>query len=82
MGELRFSGLTSGIDTTALVQQLMNIESRRLATYKVSKLNYEKQTTALDELRSQINALKSAASALSDINNMQILALTPATKIF
>ena len=80
MGELRFSGLSSGIDTTALVQQLMNIESRRLATYKVSKINYEKQTTALDELRTKINALKSAASGLSDINNMQIYTASSSDK--
>ena len=80
MGELRFSGLSSGIDTTALVQQLMNIESRRLATYQVDQMNYEKQTTALDELRTKINALKSAAAGLSDIDNMQIYTASSSNK--
>lgn len=76
MGELKLSGISSGIDTTALVEQLMTIESRRLATYQVTKKEYESQTTALDELRTKINALKSAASELSDINDMQIYTAT------
>ena len=80
MGELRFSGLSSGIDTTALVKQLMTVESRRLAEYQVSKMNYEKQTTALTDLRAKINALKSAASSLSDIDTMQIYTASSSNK--
>jgi flagellar capping protein FliD len=80
MGELRFSGLSSGIDTTALVKQLMNIESRRLANFKVSKMTYEKQTSALDELRNKINSLKSAAASLADISKMQIYAANSSNK--
>ena len=80
MGELRFSGLSSGIDTTALVQQLMNVESRRLAEYKVNKMNLEKQTSALNDLRTKINALKSAASGLSDIDTMQIYTASSSSK--
>ncbi len=80
MGELRFSGLSSGIDTTALVKQLMAVESRRLATYQVSKMNLDKQTSALNELRTKINDLKSAASGLSDIEAMQIYAANSSNK--
>lgn len=80
MGELRFSGLSSGIDTTALVQQLMNIESRRLATFKAAKIGYETQTAALSELRTKINALKTAAAALSDISTMQIYSAASSNK--
>ena len=80
MGELRFSGLSSGIDTTALVKQLMTIESRRLGTFKVSQMNFEKQTSALNELRNKINALKSAAAGLSNINTMQIYSATTSNK--
>jgi flagellar hook-associated protein 2 len=80
MGELRFSGLSSGIDTTALVKQLMTIESRRLATFRVGKMNLEKQTTALNDLRTKINALKSAAAGLSDLNSMQIYTAASSNK--
>jgi len=72
VGELRFPGLVTGIDTAALIKQLMIINSRRLATYQVQKTDYEKQTTALDELRSEISALESAASALADADDMEI----------
>lgn len=72
MGELRFPGLVTGIDTATLIKQLMIINSRRLATYQVQKTDYEKQTTALDELRSKISALESAASALADADDMEI----------
>jgi len=80
MGELRLSGLSSGIDTTALVQQLMKVESQRLATYQVSKMNYEKETTALDELRTKINALKSASAGLADIDSMQLYSANSSDK--
>lgn len=72
MGELRFPGLVTGIDTATLIKQLMIINSRRLATYQVQKTDYEKQTTALDELRSKISDLESATSALADADDMEI----------
>ena len=72
MGELRFPGLVTGIDTAALIKQLMIVNSRRLAKYQVQKTDYEKQTTTLDELRTKITSLQSAASALSDADNMEI----------
>lgn len=72
MGELRFPGLATGIDTAALIKQLMIINSRRLATYQVQKTEYDDQTTALSELRSKVSALQSAASALSDADDLDI----------
>ncbi len=71
MGELRLPGLATGIDTAALIKQLMIINSRRLATYQVRKTGYETQNTALSELRTKVATVKSAASALSDIDNLE-----------
>jgi len=76
MGELRFPGLATGIDTAAIIKQMMIINSRRLATYKVHKTNYEAQNTALSELRSKIIALQSAADALSDADDLDIMNAT------
>jgi len=76
MGELRFPGLATGIDTAALIKQLMIINSRRLATYQVQKTDYEKQNTALDELRTKISALETSASALADADDMEIFKAT------
>lgn len=72
MGELRFPGLATGIDTAAIIKQMMIINSRRLAKYQVQKIGYEKQNTALNELRSKISALQSASSALADADDMEI----------
>lgn len=70
MGELRLPGLATGIDTATLIQQMMTINSRKLASYQVKKIGYESQVTALDELRTKVNALKSSASALSDADEL------------
>lgn len=80
MGELRFAGLATGIDTAALIKQLMIVNSRRLASYQIKKTSYESQNTALDELRSKISNLKSAVGALSDTDNMSILSANSSDK--
>lgn len=72
MAEIQFTGLTSGIDSAAIVQQLMTIESRRLATYQVDQNDYGNQLDAVDELRAKINSLKSAAASLADTDSMGI----------
>ena len=71
MGELRLPGLTSGIDTATLVQQLMAINSRRLATYQVQKIDYEEESTALGELRTNDSVLNSAVTAISNASTLE-----------
>ena len=72
MGELRLPGLATGIDTAALIKQLMIINSRRLATYQVQKTGFEAQNTALSELRAKVTAVKSATTALSDMDDLEV----------
>ena len=72
MGELRLPGLATGIDTAALIDQMMAINSRRLASYQVKKIGYEKTNTALDELKAKVAALESATGALSDSSDLEI----------
>jgi len=80
MGQITLTGLSTGVDTSAIIKQLMVIESRRLATYKVSKSNFEKQTTALKDLRSKIAAVKSAASELANVRKMQLFSASSSNK--
>jgi len=70
MGELRLPGLATGIDTATLIDQIMMINSRRLAKYQVEKNTFDAQAKALDELRSNVYSLKYAASALSDADEL------------
>lgn len=72
MSTLTLPGLTSGIDTSALIQQLMTVESRRLATYQLKRNSYTSQKTALDSIRTKVASLKSATSALSDVSTLNI----------
>jgi flagellar hook-associated protein 2 len=71
MGELRLPGLATGIDTSTLIAQLMAINSRRLATYQVKKLGYEKETTAFGELRTKVNNLNSTVTAISNAGSLE-----------
>lgn len=76
MGDIQFSGLMSGIDTASIVEQLMVVESQRKANYQVEQSEYESQVSAIDELRSKINTLKSAAASLSDADSMGVYTAT------
>ena len=71
MGELRLPGLATGIDTASLIDQLMAINSRRLANYQVKKIGYEKETTAFGELRSQVTNLNSTVTAISNASTLE-----------
>jgi flagellar capping protein FliD len=76
MGELRLPGLLTGIDTAALIEQLMIVNSRRLAIYKVQKMDYEGKTTAINELHTLVSSLNSAVSALSDAEKLEIFTVS------
>ena len=72
MGELRLPGLATGIDTATLIEQLMVVNSRRLASYQVRKMGFEEETTALNELRAKVNALNSAVTAISNADSIEV----------
>jgi flagellar hook-associated protein 2 len=71
MGTLNFPGLSTGIDTTELIKNLMAINSRRLANYTVKKMRMGDQQAALDEMKSKVSLLEGAADALSDSSTLE-----------
>ena len=72
MGTITLPGLTTGIDTNALIKQLMAVESRRLAIYQTQKNSLDAQNTEISKLQSAVSSAKSAAAALSDADSMAI----------
>lgn len=66
MGEIKLSGLSTGIDTSTLVSQLMAIERRQLNVFTDRKETYESRKEALSTLQTKLKALKNAAAGLSD----------------
>jgi len=71
MGEIQFSGLSTGIDTASIVEQLMQIESQRLYKYKADKIEQEEVRSALNTLETDLKALQDATEALSDADSLR-----------
>ncbi|MDH7598948.1 MAG: flagellar filament capping protein FliD [Sedimentisphaerales bacterium] len=72
MATLNFPGLATGIDTTEIIKQLMNVYSRRLALYKLQKSSLEQRQSAIQDVRTKVSALQMAASDLADYRRLQV----------
>jgi len=71
MATINLPGILSGIDTGKIVEQLMIVNGRRLANYKLDKIGYEDQSTAISALEGKVNALKSVVSSISDAEGLE-----------
>ncbi len=71
MGEIRLSGMSTGIDTAALVESLMTIERNRLNMYTQRQETYTGRKDALNELETKLSTLQDAAEDLSDSNDLR-----------
>src|SRR4051812_34862670 len=65
-GSLALSGLASGVDTSAIIQQLMAIESQGRTRLTTKQSQVTARETAIKDIASKLTALKSAASSLTD----------------
>ncbi|MFC1676900.1 flagellar filament capping protein FliD [Planctomycetota bacterium] len=72
MAGLALPGIATGIDTGTLVQQLMAINSRRLARYQVEKFGYDEENEALTTLKNTITAVKTSTTALADMDDLVV----------
>lgn len=63
---IQLGGLATGLDTNALIQQLMAVEQRPLTLLQTRKVKFQAQATAFQDLNSKLLALKSKADALRD----------------
>jgi flagellar hook-associated protein 2 len=59
-------GLATGLDTNALIQQLLTVERRPVSLLETRKLRFQAQSTAFQDLNAKLLALKTRAEALSD----------------
>jgi len=71
MGEIQFTGLSTGIDTASIVEQLMQIESRRLYKYQADLIAEEEVRSALNTLNTNLEDLQNAVEALSDADALR-----------
>ncbi|MBE2252160.1 MAG: flagellar filament capping protein FliD [Myxococcus sp.] len=61
----RASGLSSGLDTTSIVNELVRIEGRTVDLAKSQQSAYRSQVSAVGEIISKLSALRTAVSGLS-----------------
>jgi flagellar hook-associated protein 2 len=61
----RASGLSSGLDTSSIVSELVKIEGRTVDMAKNKQNAYRSQVSAVGEIISKMSALRTAASGLS-----------------
>ncbi len=66
MAEIRFPGLATGIDTTAIVKQLVEVESRALRAKQEQKAGEQLKSEALTELQTKLTSFRTKMRALSD----------------
>lgn len=71
MATLRLPGVSTGIDTNQLIQQLMAVERRSLNVYEERKSTWNERKKALNELETKLSTLRSSARALSDADELR-----------
>ncbi|MEJ5259280.1 MAG: flagellar filament capping protein FliD [Anaerohalosphaeraceae bacterium] len=71
MASIQLTGLSTGIDTAAIVEQLMKIERRRLSSLQSSLKTLEEKRTAVSDLSSKLSSFRTALSALSDSSQLR-----------
>src|SRR6187200_3528010 len=64
-GSLALSGLASGVDTSAIIQQLMAIESQGKTRLTNKQSQSQAREAGLKDIQAKLTALKTAADALA-----------------
>lgn len=76
MSSIQLSGLSTGIDTEALISQLMEVERRTLNLYTQRKETYEEKKDALSDLQGKLSSLQSTVKQLSDESELRAYNVT------
>ena len=71
MSTLRLPGLLTGIDTNALIAQLMAVNRRTLDMYEQRKSVWEEKQDALGTLETKLSTLATSIRALSDADELR-----------
>ncbi len=71
MANISLSGLSTGIDTSSIIEQLMKVESQRLTKYTTKLGKFQEKQTAITELQTKLSSFKSAIYSISDTSKMK-----------
>ncbi len=73
------SGLVSGFDWRSMIDQLMEIEHRRVDLVENTKSDYESQLEEWQSVNSKLLALKTSAENLKDVEDFKVFTATLST---
>jgi flagellar hook-associated protein 2 len=76
MAGIQLTGISTGIDTNAIVQQLMQVESQQLTKYQSRLGDEQKVQSALDTCQQNLKTLQTAVQALSDSSTLMAYTTT------
>jgi len=71
MASIQLSGLSTGIDTAAIIERLMAVERRRLTILQSNISSYKTKQDAVSKLDTKLSAFRSALNALSDSSQLR-----------
>ena len=66
MAGIHLSGMASGLDTEAIVSQLMALEQNKVTAVQRRQIGVQQHKDDLSAIKTKLDALKTAAAALSD----------------
>jgi flagellar hook-associated protein 2 len=70
---INFTGLASGIDTEAIIQKMIELQTRPLQRLMVRKSELSARMSAYDQFRGLVSNLQTAAGALSVKNAFNLI---------
>lgn len=76
MSTIQLSGLQTGIDTQALISQLIAVQSGTLITMENRKGRWEEKQTALSEIESKLGSLRTRIRSLSDADLLKAFSVS------
>jgi flagellar hook-associated protein 2 len=71
MAAISLSGLSSGIDTSSIIQQLLQVEQRKLTLMQTNMAKYSDKKSAITDLESKVSTFKTALGNLSSLSKLK-----------
>lgn len=71
MSEIQLPGLATGIDTRAIIEQLMEVNSRRLKAMQADVSKETEEGTALNEMETKLESYRTAVRVLADSDDLK-----------
>jgi flagellar hook-associated protein 2 len=76
MGTINFPGLSTGLDTSTIITQLINADSNIKNMYQARVQNLQSKQGSLVTFKSDLQALQTAVNSLSNANDLKLFSIS------